>query len=62
METIENKTKKSFSDEEEIRKIFDNALKDIDPEIIKTLEVLSKIDFEQKNNFEIINSFSGTSN
>ena len=44
----------------ELNEIFNEALKDIDSELIETLDFVSKLTFDETQMFQITNSQSGT--
>lgn len=46
--------------DKEINDIFAEALKEIDPELMETLRLVSSMHQQETQSFDIVNSFTGT--
>jgi archaellum component FlaF (FlaF/FlaG flagellin family) len=46
--------------EKEIKEIFDDALKEIDPELLKTIEIISQINESNSNEIQVKTYSNGT--
>lgn len=47
--------------DKEIQDVLSNALKKVSPKILRTIELIEKLNFSSQNKLEITNSNSGTS-
>lgn len=62
MKNKKGKDKKSIEHnyEKELQDVFGEAMKQIDPELMKTIQLIYKMNEESVNQFQIITSYSGT--
>lgn len=51
---------KTVDSQVELNQIFNDALKEMDSELIETLDFVSKLSFDDSQMFQITNSYSGT--
>ncbi len=57
---MQENNKKNRDYESEIKEVFDEALNEIDPELLKDIQLVFEMNVDCVNKIEVSNSYSGT--